>query len=92
MFRYSIKGKVTQAFILRGLLYSTGKDIDTYINESEVELIKTHCKIAKLTDLQATANSTPKAIPNNSKSKGVESDELPKSASAQNTNKISRKV
>ena len=92
MFRYSIKGEVTQAFILRGLLYSTGKPIDTYIKESEVELIKTHCKISKIVDLQKTANSTPKAIPTNSKSKGVANNELPKSTSTENTSKVSPKV
>ena len=88
MFRYSIQGKVTQAFILRGLFYATGKPIDTNITESEVELIKTHCEISKIVDLQ---NSTPKAIPNNSKSKGV-TNELQKSTGRENQVRLSRKV
>ena len=89
MFRYSIKGEVTQAFILRGLLYATGKPIDTNITESEVGLIKTHCKISEIVDLQ---NTTPKAIPNNSKSKGVAKNELPKSTGTTSTSKVPRKV
>ena len=88
MFRYSIKGKVTQAFILRGLFYATGKPIDTNITESELELIKTHCEISKTVDLQ---NCTPKAIPNNSKSKGV-TNELQKPTGRENQVRLSRKV
>lgn len=93
-FRYSVKGIVEKAFILRGLVFEVNKPIDTYIGERELDFIKSHCKLTQLVDLEMPINSTTKTIPNNSVKKGVENNELPKQQQTTRTDKakISRKV
>ena len=49
-FKYRVKGKVEQAFIIRGLHFDVGSDIDFYITEKELEFVKERCKIAELID------------------------------------------
>lgn len=83
-YRYRVKGKAEKAFILRGMHFRVGSDIDTDILESEISFVKERCSIEKIVDNQAkTATSQP--IPNNfsNRQKGVK-NELPKSASRAN--------
>ena len=87
-FRYRVKGVAKNPFVLRGTFYPLNGKVQTSIFENELNYIKENCNIKELLDLQIT----PKAIPNNSKSKGVESNELPKSTSTENTSKVPRKV
>ena len=89
IFRYSVKGIVKYAFILRGLAFDVNKPIDTKIKESELEFIKSHCELTEIVDLQKPTLET---IPNNSK-KGVESNELSRQQTTRTDKaKISRKV
>lgn len=88
-FRYRVKGKVSGAFILRGMHFTSKRMIDMYITENELDFVKSHCDIIEIVDL---ANSTSKAIPKNSVKQGVEKNELPKQNVRTNKVRISSKV
>lgn len=80
-YRYSVKGVAEKAFILRGMHFRIGGEIETVILESELAFVKERCRLENVVDLQAkTAPSQP--IPTNSTTmpKGVK-NELPKSTS-----------
>jgi hypothetical protein len=80
-YRYRVKGSTEKAFILRGMHFRVGGEIDTYILESELAFVKERCKLDNIEDMKSnTAPSYP--IPNNSPTtpKGVK-NELPKSTS-----------
>lgn len=49
--RYRICGKVNSAFILNGLFYSVGQQIDNCFTEKEVKFIKEHCNEVIVKDL-----------------------------------------
>ena len=88
-YRYRVKGCAEKAFILRGMHFRVGGDINTEILESELPFIKEHCALTEVVDRQVkTAPSQP--IPTNSPTipKGVK-NELPKSTSgaSKGTNK-----
>lgn len=89
-YRYRVKGCAEKAFILRGMHFRVGGEIDTVILESELAFVKERCRLDKVEDMQAkTAPSQP--IPTNSTktTKGVK-NELPKSTSG--TNKSANKA
>lgn len=80
-YRYKVKGCVESAFILRGMHFRVGVEINTLILESELAFVKEHCKLYEVNDFASTS----KPIPNNLKisPKGVK-NELPKSTSGGN--------
>ena len=83
-YRYRVKGRAEKAFILRGMHFCIGGDIETVILESELAFVKERCRLDKVEDLQEkTVPSKP--IPNNSPTtpKGVKND-LQKSTSGAN--------
>lgn len=83
-YRYRVKGSAEKAFILRGMHFRVGGEIDTDILESELAFVKDHCALTDIVDRQAkSAPSQP--IPTNSPTttKGVK-NELPKSTSRTN--------
>ena len=91
-YRYRVKGSAEKAFILRGMHFSVGGDIDTDILENELAFVKERCTLTEVVDRQAkTAPSQP--IPNNSPTtpKGVK-NELPKSTSRANKSANTSKV
>lgn len=49
-FKYRVKGKVERAFIIRGLHFDVGSQIDFYVTEKELEFVKERCQIAELID------------------------------------------
>lgn len=49
-FKYRVKGKVEKAFIVRGLHFDVGSEIDFYITEKELEFVKERCQIVELID------------------------------------------
>ena len=91
-YRYRVKGVAEKAFILRGMNFRIGGDINTIIMETELAFVKTHCRLETIDDLQKLA-TTSQPIPTNSNTKkprGVK-HELPKSA-ASGANKGSNKA
>ena len=91
-YRYRVEGCVEKAFILRGMHFRVGGDIDTLILESELSFVKERCRLDKFEDIQAkTAPSQP--IPRNSQTmpKGVK-NELPKQTSRANKSTNTSKV
>ena len=91
-YRYRVKGCAEKAFIIRGMHFRVGGDIDIMILESELAFVKERCRLDKVDDMQAkTAPSRP--IPNNSSTtpKGVK-NELPKSTSGANKGSNKAKV
>ena len=88
-YRYRVKGCAEKAFILRGMHFRVGGEINTVILESELAFVKERCKLEEVKDL--TAPSQP--IPTNSMTmpKGVK-NELPKSTSGANKGTSKAKV
>lgn len=91
-YRYRVKGSAEKAFILRGMHFRVGGEIDTDILENELAFVKERCALTEVVDRQAkTVPSQP--IPNNSPTttKGVK-NELPKSTSRANKSANTSKV
>ena len=51
-YRYRVKGSAEKAFILRGMHFRVGVDIETVILESELAFVKERCRLDKVEDLQ----------------------------------------
>ncbi len=91
-YRYRVKGCAEKAFILRGMHFRVGGEVDTDILENELAFVKERCSLTEVVDRQAkTAPSKP--IPTNSQTtpKGVK-NELPKSTSGANKGTSKAKV
>ena len=52
-YRYRVKGCAEKAFILRGMHFRVGGEIDTAILESELAFVKERCRLDKVEDMQA---------------------------------------
>ena len=50
-FKYRIRGKANNSFILRGMLFTAGNEIDFAIGEGELEFVKDRVQIAEPIDL-----------------------------------------
>lgn len=59
---YRIKGKVQKSFILRGLAFRIGEDIDFVVYENELAFVKERCDVSELIDLNKKVEPTPKPI------------------------------
>jgi hypothetical protein len=83
-YRYRVKGVADKAFILRGMHFRIGGEINTVILESELAFVKERCALENIEDLSTLSQP----IPNNSNTtpKGVK-NELPKSTSRTNKSK-----
>ena len=84
-FRYRVKGRVEKSFILRGILFRIGAEVDNYITEQELGFVQEHCVLTEVFDAQSQANAT-KPIPKNSTNieGGIKDD----AKSASRTNKV----
>lgn len=82
-YRYRVQGRVEKPFILRGMFFGIGADIDNYITEKELVFVKERCALTKIVDIQAVS---PKPIPTNSTEtdRGVKDD----SKSTSRVNKV----
>lgn len=49
-FKYRFKGKVNSQFVLRGMLFKTGSNIDFCISENELEFVKKYCTVIDIID------------------------------------------
>ena len=87
-YRYRVEGRVEKAFILRGMHFRIGGNIETVISESELPFIKERCELNKVEDL--TAPSQP--ISNDSATKKEVKNELPKPTVTTNKGKTATKV
>lgn len=61
-YRYRVKGKAERAFILRGMHFRIGKDIDCAITERELPFVKERCKLTEIIDTQKHIES-PNSVP-----------------------------
>ena len=59
---YRIKGKVQKSFILRGLTFRIGEDIDFVVYGNELDFVKERCSISELKDLNKKVEPTPEPI------------------------------
>ena len=91
-YRYRVKGVVEKAFILRGMHFRIGGEIDSIVLESELPFIKERCNLSEIIDKNEQADNS-QSIPTNPKNrKKGENNELPKSASARNKGANKEKV
>ena len=51
IFKYRVKGKVNNRFVLRGFLFEMNRSIDFCVSEQELDFVKQHCTIKDLIDL-----------------------------------------
>ena len=88
-FKYRVKGKVERAFIIRGLHFDVGSEIDFYVTEKELEFVKERCQIAELIDsTKPIDNPTPMLEePIENKPKG-EKEDVEHKSNASRKNKI----
>ena len=91
-YRYKVKGCAEKAFILRGMHFRIGGEIETVILESELSFLKERCRLDKVEDLQSK-NAPSQPIPTNSPTtpKGVK-NELSKTTSGTNKGANKAKV
>lgn len=76
-FRYRIIGTVKMPFILRGLFYKIGVNINALLTEKELDFVKGRCQVSQIIDLneqEQMDNSIPKVLEKTSEVK----NELPK--------------
>ena len=87
-YRYKVKGYAEKAFILRGMHFRVGGDIETLILESELSFVKERCKLDKVEDLNAVP-SQPLPVNSHIKPKGAKNEP---SQSASRTSKVKNKA
>ena len=51
-YKYRVKGLIQKAFILRGVYFPFGENIDFYIFENQLDFIKERVKIEDLIDVE----------------------------------------
>ena len=92
-YRYRVKGKVQKSFILRGLFFRIGANIDNCITEKELVFVKEHCMLSEIMDMQSISTA-PKPIPTNSTdiNRGVKNEQPSKPAIKTNKVRIATKV
>ena len=60
--RYRVFGKINNSFILRGLHFESGREIDFVVSESELAFVKERCDITEVKELKPNVNTkTPKS-------------------------------
>ena len=50
-FKYRVKGKVKSSFIMRGLLFQVGANLDFSIFDNELSFVQDHCENVEIIDL-----------------------------------------
>lgn len=92
-YRYRVKGRTEKAFILRGMHFRIGKEVNDYITDKELHFVKEHCLLTEIVDLQAQKTAS-QPIPTNSTNtvKGVSNELLTKPTSRANKGKPTTKV
>ena len=82
-YKYRVKGLIQKSFILRGIHFRVGENMDFYIYENQLEFIKERVKIEDLIDVDEKLQHTPEPVlveentQTESKPKGVKNG-LPK--------------
>lgn len=61
-FKYRVQGLIQSPFILRSAYFAVGDNMDFYITESELEFVKTRCKIEELIDLDKKVVPAPEPV------------------------------
>lgn len=62
-FRYRFKGKVNSQFVIRGMLFKVGSNIDFCISDKELEFVKQHCTVLEIIDREPKkVIETPKPV------------------------------
>lgn len=96
MIKYRFKGKVNSSFVIRGLVFQVGSDIDFGLTEKELEFVKAHCEAVDIIDLY---NKNTIEIPNTvleeqieNKPKEVENELRPRQNGSANKGKHKAKV
>lgn len=96
MIKYRFKGKVNSSFIIRGLVFQVGSDIDFGLTEKELEFVKAHCDAVDIIDLyKKDAIEIPNAVLEEqikNKPKEVENELRPKQNGGANKGKHKAKV
>ena len=75
--KYLVKGKVLDNFILRGIIFRVGDNLNLAIYEKELQFIKTHCEINSITDYEVKETETLNKVLENKNNGGIK-NELPK--------------
>lgn len=92
MIKYRFKGKVNSSFILRGMVFSEGSDIDFGLSDRELDFVKAHCDAIEIIDLyKKDTTEIPKTVLED-KPKEVENELQPKSNGNANKGKHKAKV
>lgn len=79
-FKYRFKGKVNSQFVLRGMPFKVGYNIDFCVSESELEFVKSNCTVLAIIDLEPKMTiETPEPVleretEKQEKSKGVKNE------------------
>ena len=79
-FKYRFKGKVNSQFVLRGMPFKSGYNIDFCVSESELEFVKSNCTVLEIIDLEPKlVIETPETVleqktEKQEKSKGVKNE------------------
>ena len=92
MIKYRFKGKVNSSFIIRGMFFSAGSDIDLGLSDRELDFVKTRCEAVEIIDLhKKTTTEIPETVLED-KTKEVENELRPKSNGNANKGKHKAKV
>ena len=89
-FKYRVLGKVNNAFILRGLHFTNGYNIDFCVNENELAFVKERCEVKEVKELKPKVATQSPTIP--SVKKESQNDKPRTSESARSESKRSTKV
>lgn len=96
MIKYRFKGKVNSSFIIRGVVFQIGSDIDFGLTEKELEFVKAHCEAIDIVDLyKKDTIEIPNAVLEEqieNKSKEVENELQPKRYGNANKGKHKTKI
>ena len=88
--KYRVLGKVNNAFILRGLHFASGLNIDFSVSENELAFVKERCNIKEVKELKPKVATQSPAIPNVKKES--RNDKPRTSESARSESKSSTKI
>ena len=76
-YRYRVNGRADKAFILRGMLFRVGSEVNTVITESELEFVKSHCTINSVCEVKPACEPIP--VNSENSTKGEENGQKPTS-------------
>ena len=89
--KYRVKGRVNSPFILRGLHFAVGSDMDFCICEKELEFVKERINVSQLIDLKRPIE-TPNPVLEKSKTESVEKPKGVKASGKKQTSGTSQRA